>query len=55
MIGLTIKELIPFIGFFSFYTLFFGISFMIIELDIDNTRPGNIDVSDAVTQSEKPA
>ena len=40
MIGITLKELIPFINIFFVFTLYFGIAFMIMDIEIDNTTPG---------------
>ena len=33
------KELVPFIAFYSLYTMFFGIAFMILELNMDLREP----------------
>ena len=39
MIGITIKELYPFIGFYTLYIMFFGTAFMIIGLEMDLSEP----------------
>lgn len=33
------QELYPFIAFYSLYTMFFGIAFMILELNMDVREP----------------
>jgi len=32
MIGITVDELYPFIGFYSLYIIFFGTAYMILDL-----------------------
>ena len=39
MIGITMKELYPFIAFYLMYTMFFGIAFMILDLEMDISEP----------------
>ena len=39
MIGITIKELYPFILFYSLYIMFFGTAFMILDLKMDVSEP----------------
>ena len=39
MIGITMKELYPFIAFYSLYTMFFGIAFLILDLNMDIKEP----------------
>ena len=44
MIGITLSELIPFINIFFVFTLYFGIAFMIMDIEIDTTVPGSSEV-----------
>lgn len=39
MIGITLSELIPFINIFFVFTLYFGIAFMIMDIEIDTSVP----------------
>ena len=39
MIGITMKELYPFIAFYCLYTLFFGVAFMILDLEMNVSEP----------------
>ena len=39
MIGITVEELYPFIGFYSLYIIFFGTAFMILDLQMDTSEP----------------
>ena len=43
MIGITIKELYPFIGIYTLYTLFFATAYMILEIELDVAEPGLTD------------
>ena len=36
MIGITIKELYPFIGVYTLYTMFFATAYMILEIELNN-------------------
>ena len=39
MIGITIKELYPLIGFYTLYIMFFGTAFMILDFEMDVSEP----------------
>ena len=39
MLGVTIKELLPFIFFFLLYTLFFGVAYSILGVEINTAEP----------------
>ena len=39
MIGITIKELYPFIGVYTLYTLFFATAYMILEIELSVAEP----------------
>ena len=56
MIGITMKELFPFIAFYSLYTLFFGIAYMILNLEMDLSVPtlDETDIDYVVPEKPKP-
>ena len=39
MIGITIKELYPFMGLYTLYTMFFAAAFMILETELNVEEP----------------
>ena len=39
MIGITIRELYPFIGLYVLYTMFFATAYMILEVELNVAEP----------------
>ena len=39
MIGITIRELYPFIGLYILYTMFFATAYMILEVELNVAEP----------------
>ena len=54
MIGITMRELYPFIAFYSMYTMFFGIAFMILGIDLDVSEPSLDQSFDSVPEKVIP-
>ena len=48
------KELYPFIAFYSLYTMFFGIAFMILNLEMDVSEPSLDDFEFVKPEKEIP-